>query len=171
MLPRGLIRAWWHGLLAGFSFYNSTPPHVLVSFPLPLSLLAASHSHFLSFFFVSHIFSLTCSLFCTSRHSVSHISLSSHSPVVVTCSFVLFFFFLLLLNVFRFDTTMAPLVFEDQYLQLSAKLPSHNIYGLGEHVHRHYRHDTNWRTWPIFTRDAFPNGVRSTNNTCTHTAG
>ncbi|XP_047450351.1 sucrase-isomaltase, intestinal [Mugil cephalus] len=57
-----------------------------------------------------------------------------------------------------FDTTMAPLVFSDQYLQLSAKLPSHNIYGLGEHVHRQFRHDTNWRTWPIFTRDAFPNG-------------
>ncbi|XP_051252783.1 sucrase-isomaltase, intestinal [Dicentrarchus labrax] len=57
-----------------------------------------------------------------------------------------------------FDTTMAPLVFADQYLQLSAKLPSHNIYGLGEHVHRQYRHDTNWKTWPIFTRDAFPNG-------------
>ncbi|KAM4742529.1 sucrase-isomaltase, intestinal [Anableps anableps] len=57
-----------------------------------------------------------------------------------------------------FDTTMAPLVFADQYIQLSAKLPSHNIYGLGEHVHQRYRHDTNWRTWPIFTRDAFPNG-------------
>ncbi|XP_054477744.1 sucrase-isomaltase, intestinal [Anoplopoma fimbria] len=57
-----------------------------------------------------------------------------------------------------FDTTMAPLVFANQYLQLSAKLPSHNIYGLGEHVHQRYRHDTNWRTWPIFTRDAFPNG-------------
>ncbi|XP_069543659.1 sucrase-isomaltase, intestinal [Brachyistius frenatus] len=57
-----------------------------------------------------------------------------------------------------FDTTMAPLVFSDQYLQLSAKLPSHNIYGLGEHVHRNYRHDTYWKTWPIFTRDAFPNG-------------
>ncbi|XP_062242243.1 sucrase-isomaltase, intestinal [Platichthys flesus] len=57
-----------------------------------------------------------------------------------------------------FDTTMAPLVFADQYLQLSAKLPSHNIYGLGEHVHQQYRHDTNWKTWPIFTRDAFPNG-------------
>ncbi|XP_039865377.1 sucrase-isomaltase, intestinal-like [Simochromis diagramma] len=57
-----------------------------------------------------------------------------------------------------FDTRMAPIVFEDQYIQLSAKLPSHNIYGLGEHVHRQYRHDTNWRTWPIFTRDAFPNG-------------
>uniref|UniRef100_A0A3Q2Y893 P-type domain-containing protein n=1 Tax=Hippocampus comes TaxID=109280 RepID=A0A3Q2Y893_HIPCM len=57
-----------------------------------------------------------------------------------------------------FDTTMGPLVFADQFLQLSAKLPSHNIYGLGEHVHRRYRHDTNWKTWPIFTRDAFPNG-------------
>ncbi|KAM6931697.1 sucrase-isomaltase, intestinal isoform 1-T2 [Lycodopsis pacificus] len=57
-----------------------------------------------------------------------------------------------------FDTTMAPLVFADQYLQMSAKLPSHNIYGLGEHVHQRYLHDTNWKTWPIFTRDAFPNG-------------
>ncbi|XP_077049996.1 sucrase-isomaltase, intestinal [Siphateles boraxobius] len=57
-----------------------------------------------------------------------------------------------------FDTTLGPLVFADQYLQLSAKLPSHNIYGLGEHVHQTFRHDTNWRTWPIFTRDAFPNG-------------
>ncbi|XP_028817377.1 maltase-glucoamylase, intestinal isoform X2 [Denticeps clupeoides] len=57
-----------------------------------------------------------------------------------------------------FDTTMAPLVFADQYLQISAKLPSSNIYGLGEHVHQRFRHDTNWRTWPIFTRDSFPNG-------------
>uniref|UniRef100_A0A9J8BUL3 alpha-glucosidase n=1 Tax=Cyprinus carpio carpio TaxID=630221 RepID=A0A9J8BUL3_CYPCA len=57
-----------------------------------------------------------------------------------------------------FDTTIGPLVFADQYLQLSAKLPSHNIYGIGEHVHQTFRHDTNWRTWPIFTRDAFPNG-------------
>ncbi|XP_038672624.1 maltase-glucoamylase, intestinal [Scyliorhinus canicula] len=57
-----------------------------------------------------------------------------------------------------FDTSVAPLQFADQYLQITAKLPSHNIYGLGEHVHKHYRHDTNWKTWPIFTRDAFPNG-------------
>ncbi|XP_056622067.1 sucrase-isomaltase, intestinal [Triplophysa dalaica] len=57
-----------------------------------------------------------------------------------------------------FDTTIGPLVFADQFLQLSAKLPSHNIYGLGEHVHQNFRHDTNWKTWPLFTRDAFPNG-------------
>ncbi|XP_051873196.1 sucrase-isomaltase, intestinal [Pristis pectinata] len=57
-----------------------------------------------------------------------------------------------------FDTSVGPLLFADQYLQITAKLPSHNIYGLGEHVHKHFRHDTNWKTWPIFTRDAFPNG-------------
>uniref|UniRef100_A0AAR2KY95 Glycoside hydrolase family 31 TIM barrel domain-containing protein n=1 Tax=Pygocentrus nattereri TaxID=42514 RepID=A0AAR2KY95_PYGNA len=61
-----------------------------------------------------------------------------------------------------FDTTVAPLIFEDQYLQISAKLASDNVYGLGEHVHQNYRHDMNWRTWPIFTRDSFPNGVNVT---------
>uniref|UniRef100_A0A671SNJ1 Glycoside hydrolase family 31 TIM barrel domain-containing protein n=1 Tax=Sinocyclocheilus anshuiensis TaxID=1608454 RepID=A0A671SNJ1_9TELE len=54
----------------------------------------------------------------------------------------------------RFETTIGP---------LSAKLPSHNIHGLGEHVHQTFRYDTNWRTWPIFTRDDFPNGVEITN--------
>lgn len=72
----------------------------------------------------------------------------------------IFYFLFNFSNTIRFDTTMAPLVFSDQYLQLSAKLPSHNIYGLGEHVHTRYRHDTNWRNWPIFTRDAQPNGVK-----------
>ncbi|MEE6501197.1 hypothetical protein FKM82_004096 [Ascaphus truei] len=60
-----------------------------------------------------------------------------------------------------FDTTIGPLQYADQYLQLSIKLPSTNIYGLGEHVHRQFRHDINWRTWPIFTRDGFPNGDMS----------
>ncbi|KAF5907893.1 maltase-glucoamylase, intestinal-like, partial [Clarias magur] len=57
-----------------------------------------------------------------------------------------------------FDTSIGPLVFANQYLQISAKLFSGNIYGLGEHVHKNFRHDINWKTWPIFTRDAFPNG-------------
>ncbi|XP_028650310.2 sucrase-isomaltase, intestinal [Erpetoichthys calabaricus] len=57
-----------------------------------------------------------------------------------------------------FDTSIGPLQFADQYLQLTAKLPSLNVYGLGEHVHQHFLHDMNWKTWPIFTRDGFPNG-------------
>ncbi|KAM6201839.1 putative maltase-glucoamylase 2 [Rhynchocyon petersi] len=54
------------------------------------------------------------------------------------------------------DTSIGPLLFAQQYLQLSFRLPSANVYGLGEHVHQQYRHDMNWRTWPIFTQDHSP---------------
>nr|KAF6319833.1 putative maltase-glucoamylase 2 (putative) [Myotis myotis] len=54
------------------------------------------------------------------------------------------------------DTSIGPLLFANQYLQLSFLLPSANVYGLGEHVHQQYRHDMGWKTWPIFTRDATP---------------
>ncbi|XP_036904943.1 maltase-glucoamylase, intestinal [Sturnira hondurensis] len=57
-----------------------------------------------------------------------------------------------------FDSSIGPLLFADQFLQLSIRLPSTNVYGLGEHVHRRYRHDMNWKTWPIFARDTPPNG-------------
>lgn len=60
----------------------------------------------------------------------------------------------------RLDTSIGPLLFADQYLQLSFLLPSANVYGLGEHVHQQYRHDMGWKTWPIFTRDATPTKVR-----------
>uniref|UniRef100_A0A8C5ZBI9 Sucrase-isomaltase, intestinal n=1 Tax=Marmota marmota marmota TaxID=9994 RepID=A0A8C5ZBI9_MARMA len=54
------------------------------------------------------------------------------------------------------DTSIGPLQFAQQFLQLSFRLPSTNVYGLGEHVHQQYRHDMAWKTWPIFTRDAAP---------------
>ncbi|XP_077004191.1 putative maltase-glucoamylase 2 [Tamandua tetradactyla] len=54
------------------------------------------------------------------------------------------------------DTSIGPLLFEQQYLQLSFRLPSANVYGLGEHVHQQYRHNMTWKTWPIFTRDTTP---------------
>ncbi|XP_054662763.1 maltase-glucoamylase-like isoform X2 [Grus americana] len=57
-----------------------------------------------------------------------------------------------------FDTTVGPLVYAEQFLQLSIKLPSSNIYGVGEHVHKQYRHDVNWKTWPMFSRDVAPSG-------------
>ncbi|XP_058412401.1 sucrase-isomaltase, intestinal [Diceros bicornis minor] len=55
-----------------------------------------------------------------------------------------------------FDTSIGPLVYSDQYLQISTRLPSEYIYGIGEHVHKRFRHDLNWKTWPIFTRDQLP---------------
>ncbi|XP_054548714.1 maltase-glucoamylase isoform X2 [Talpa occidentalis] len=57
-----------------------------------------------------------------------------------------------------FDSSIGPLLFSDQYLQLSFRLPSVNVYGLGEHVHQQYRHNMDWKTWPIFTRDTIPTG-------------
>ncbi|XP_017650799.1 probable maltase-glucoamylase 2 [Nannospalax galili] len=54
------------------------------------------------------------------------------------------------------DTSIGPLHFAQQYLQLSFRLPSSNVYGLGEHVHQQYRHSMSWNTWPIFTRDTTP---------------
>ncbi|OWK06646.1 hypothetical protein Celaphus_00012326, partial [Cervus elaphus hippelaphus] len=56
-----------------------------------------------------------------------------------------------------FDSSVGPLLFADQFLQLSIQLPSANVYGLGEHVHQQYRLDMNWKTWPIFARDTTPN--------------
>ncbi|XP_041515159.1 sucrase-isomaltase, intestinal [Microtus oregoni] len=55
-----------------------------------------------------------------------------------------------------FDTSIGPLVYSNQYLQISTKLPSEYIYGFGEHIHKRFRHDLYWKTWPIFTRDEGP---------------
>uniref|UniRef100_A0A8B9FM50 alpha-glucosidase n=1 Tax=Amazona collaria TaxID=241587 RepID=A0A8B9FM50_9PSIT len=58
-----------------------------------------------------------------------------------------------------FDTTIGPLQYAEQFLQLSIKVPSINIYGVGEHVHKQYRHDVNWKTWPMFSRDTGPSSM------------
>ncbi|KAJ8029433.1 Sucrase-isomaltase, intestinal [Holothuria leucospilota] len=55
-----------------------------------------------------------------------------------------------------FDTSVGALVFEDQFLQLSTRLPSHNVYGFGEHEHESFRHDLNWKRWGTFARDQPP---------------
>ncbi|KAL8187967.1 UNVERIFIED_CONTAM: hypothetical protein K2H54_058646 [Gekko kuhli] len=64
-------------------------------------------------------------------------------------------------NKVLFNSTMGPLVYADQYLQITTRVPSENVYGIGEQIHRQYRHDFNWKTWPIFTRDALPTGDMS----------
>ncbi|XP_007946915.1 sucrase-isomaltase, intestinal [Orycteropus afer afer] len=55
-----------------------------------------------------------------------------------------------------FDTSIGPLVYSDQYLQISTRLPNEYMYGFGEHVHKRFRHDLFWKTWPIFSRDQLP---------------
>ncbi|GFY75366.1 sucrase-isomaltase, intestinal [Trichonephila inaurata madagascariensis] len=57
------------------------------------------------------------------------------------------------------DTSIGGLVLSDKFLQISSYLPSRNIYGLGEHTHETLRHDLDYKTWPMFARDRFPEGV------------
>jgi len=56
----------------------------------------------------------------------------------------------------RFDTTSQGLVFSDQYIQVTVGVASEHLYGLGEHNHKRFKHDMNWKQWTIFTRDEAP---------------
>ncbi|KAK6195437.1 hypothetical protein SNE40_000868 [Patella caerulea] len=61
-------------------------------------------------------------------------------------------------NTTVFSTDIPGMTFSDQFLQITTRLPSDNLYGFGEHNHRQFKHDMNWRTWSIFTRDSAPVG-------------
>lgn len=56
----------------------------------------------------------------------------------------------------RFNTTLPGFVVADQFLQITTRLSNSYVYGFGEHRHETFRHDMNWRTWSIFTRDNSP---------------
>ncbi|CAN0283402.1 unnamed protein product [Lampetra planeri] len=58
------------------------------------------------------------------------------------------------------NTTVAPLVFADQFLSLSTRLPSTQIYGLGEH-RAGLRQNVNWNRLSFWARDNPP--TESTN--------
>lgn len=53
------------------------------------------------------------------------------------------------------NTTAAPLLFADQYLQLSTTLASHLVSGLGQH-HSALLLDLNWTTLTLWNRDMAP---------------
>ena len=57
------------------------------------------------------------------------------------------------IRVFRFDTGVGGLVLEDQFLQLSTRLCSENVYGLGETVHSTFKRNLWYDTYPLFGRD------------------
>ena len=57
-----------------------------------------------------------------------------------------------------FDSGLGGLVVSDQFLQLAAQLPSHNIYGFAEQEQPSFRHSVDWVTWGMFARDHPPEG-------------
>lgn len=54
-----------------------------------------------------------------------------------------------------FDTKIGPLLYGDQFLQISTSLASSNIYGLGER-HGHLRPDVYWHRIPFWAADHAP---------------
>ena len=58
---------------------------------------------------------------------------------------------------FRWDSSIGPLIFEDQFIQISTQPPSSFVYGFGEQEHKTFKHSLlAWEVLPIFTRDQFP---------------
>jgi alpha-glucosidase (family GH31 glycosyl hydrolase) len=61
-----------------------------------------------------------------------------------------------------FDTTGIPgFTFEDQYLSITTRTASANVYGFGEQVHQSLRQDMNWHKWGMFARDEPSSGSTS----------
>ncbi|XP_077979667.1 sucrase-isomaltase, intestinal-like [Glandiceps talaboti] len=59
-------------------------------------------------------------------------------------------------NEVLWNTSVGGFTFSDQFLSISTRLPSQNIYGFGEHEHPSFRHDMSWLSWGMFSRDQPP---------------
>jgi len=59
------------------------------------------------------------------------------------------------------DTSIGGLIFGEKYIQISAFIPTYNIYGFGEHIHQTLKHDLTdtYKTWPMFARDQGPDSA------------
>ncbi|XP_059472228.1 maltase-glucoamylase-like [Neocloeon triangulifer] len=67
-----------------------------------------------------------------------------------------------------FDTSISGITFEDQLLSLAIRLPSRNVYGLGESYHPTFRRELDDSTWPLWARDEPPNPFAKTSLYGTH---
>ncbi|XP_077980370.1 lysosomal alpha-glucosidase-like [Glandiceps talaboti] len=54
-----------------------------------------------------------------------------------------------------FDTSISTFIFSDQFIQISTSLPSHYLYGLGEHLDSLLL-DMNWTNKTLWARDIIP---------------
>ena len=60
-----------------------------------------------------------------------------------------------------FDTSAGPILFYNQFLQLTTHRPTEYIYGFGETEHLNFKYDTDWHTQGMWARD---NGVGPDSN-------
>jgi hypothetical protein len=58
---------------------------------------------------------------------------------------------------FRFDSSVSPLIFADQFIKISTRLSSPLLYGLGEHKQPLLINVTDqWERLTFWTRDIYP---------------
>lgn len=57
---------------------------------------------------------------------------------------------------FSWDSQLPTFTFSDMFIQISTRLPSQYLFGVGENEHTMFRRDMNWHTWGMFTRDQPP---------------
>ncbi len=63
----------------------------------------------------------------------------------------------ILIFLFRFDSSVAPLIFADQFIKISTRLSSPLLYGLGEHKQPLLLNvTTDWKKLTFWTRDINP---------------
>nr|XP_025039028.1 maltase-glucoamylase, intestinal-like [Pelodiscus sinensis] len=54
------------------------------------------------------------------------------------------------------DASLEELIFSKQYLQIATTVPSTSVYGFGEHEHPSFKHNMNFVTYGMFSRDQPP---------------
>ncbi|CAL8074591.1 unnamed protein product [Orchesella dallaii] len=55
-----------------------------------------------------------------------------------------------------FDSTVAPLIYSDQFLQITTSLVSSYLYGIGETVESLHKGGGDWKRYVLFNRDQIP---------------
>lgn len=56
----------------------------------------------------------------------------------------------------RWDSPLVDLFFSNQYLQITTAVPSTSVYGFGEQEHLSFKHNMDFVTYGMFTRDQAP---------------
>lgn len=55
------------------------------------------------------------------------------------------------------DTNIGGMQFADKFIQIATYLPTKNIFGFGDHIHKKIKHNLDrYTTWPMFARDIGP---------------
>ncbi|CAJ0601551.1 unnamed protein product, partial [Cylicocyclus nassatus] len=58
------------------------------------------------------------------------------------------------------DTSIGGMQFADKFIQIATYLPSKNLFGFGQHVHKRLKHDlSRYIVWPMFARDIAPDST------------